>query len=124
MQVQVLIATDGNTERRVLELPANEITIGRGTECSVCLVSPLVSRLHATVELNGINMRVRDSSRNGTVAGSMFLNGSAGVAKMGDTLTIGEFVLTLFWGADAGQKAQSAEEVPVAIPDVVAPLDS
>jgi pilus assembly protein CpaF len=124
MQVQVLIATDGNTERRVLELAANEITIGRGTECSVCLASPLVSRLHATVELNGINMRVQDSSRNGTIAGSMFLSGSAGMAKMGDPLTIGEFVLTLFWGQDASIKADSAREIPVAVPDVVAPLDT
>jgi pilus assembly protein CpaF len=124
MQVQVLIASDGDTERRVLDLPTNELTFGRGPECSVCLTSPLVSRLHATVELNGMNMRVQDSSRNGTIAGNMFLNGSTGIAKMGDRLTIGEFVVTLFWGDGAGVKADSARDIPVPIPDVVAPVDT
>jgi pilus assembly protein CpaF len=83
-----------------------------------------VSRLHATVELNGMNMRVQDSSRNGTIAGNMFLNGSTGIAKMGDRLTIGEFVVTLFWGDGAGVKADSARDIPVPIPDVVAPVDT
>src|SRR3982751_247924 len=102
MQVQVLIATEGRSNRRGLDLATNEITVGGGPECSVCLSSPLVSRLHATVQLNGINMRVQDSSRNGTLAGGVFLNGSASVAKMGDPLTIGEFIVTLFWGEGAG----------------------
>jgi pilus assembly protein CpaF len=123
MQVQVLIATEGSSDRRVLDLATNEITFGRGPECSVCLSSPLVSRLHATVQLNGINMRVQDSSRNGTLAGGVFLNGSAGVAKMGDPLTIGEFIVTLFWGDGAGAKAETANAKPAPV-EVVTPAES
>jgi pilus assembly protein CpaF len=123
MQVQVLIATEGSSDRRVLDLAANEITFGRGPECSVCLSSPLVSRLHATVQLNGINMRVQDSSRNGTLAGGVFLNGSASVAKMGDPLTIGEFIVTLFWGEGAGAKADTANAKPPPV-EVVTPAES
>jgi hypothetical protein len=43
MQVQILVASEGNSHRQVVDLAKNEITIGRGPECSLRLESSLVS---------------------------------------------------------------------------------
>jgi pilus assembly protein CpaF len=125
MQIQVHIASEGRSERRVVEVD-KELTIGRGPECAVRLESALVSRLHARVELNGSTMRVHDTSRNGTLAGTAYLNGSTGIAKMGEPLTVGEFIVTLFWGRDAGDRAEKADKKAQAAPvaEVVLPAES
>ena len=41
------------SRRSVVELTGAEISIGRDATCDVVLASPLVSRRHAVVRLNG-----------------------------------------------------------------------
>ncbi len=95
MKLEVVIANEGRTERRVLDAAGGVFSIGRGAECTLPLESPLVSRLHATVELAGARLRVRDSSRNGTLAGATFVNNSAEEVAFGTPLTIGEFTISV-----------------------------
>ncbi len=95
MKVEVVIATELETQRRVLESLDGVLSIGRGQECSIALDSPLVSRRHATIELAGGGLRVHDSSRNGTLAGALFVNNGAAKVPFGTPLTIGEFTISV-----------------------------
>jgi pilus assembly protein CpaF len=95
MELQVLIASEGHVERRDVSAPGGVLTIGRASECSVPLQGHRVSRHHVTIDLNGTTMRVRDSSRNGTLAGAVFVsNGSADV-PLGVPLVVGEFTISV-----------------------------
>jgi pilus assembly protein CpaF len=95
VQLQVVIASEGRAERREVLAREGVLTIGRTPGCSVLLEGNLVSRLHATVDLNGRTMRVQDSSRNGTLAGSIYINNTTADVPHGIPLTIGEFTVTL-----------------------------
>lgn len=94
MQFEILISSDGRSERRFLAT-STPWTIGRGPECTIPLESTLVSRRHATLEINGTTMRVHDSSRNGTLAGAVFVNNSMTEVPLGTSLTIGEFTIVV-----------------------------
>jgi pilus assembly protein CpaF len=95
VQLQVLIASEGRAERREIQAKDGVLTIGRTPGCSILLEGTLVSRLHATVDLNGRTMRVQDSSRNGTLAGAIYINNSTADVPHGIPLTVGEFTVTL-----------------------------
>jgi pilus assembly protein CpaF len=95
MNLEVVIASEGLTRRRILAANEGSLTIGRGAECSIALESPLVSRLHARVDLAGGRMRVLDSSRNGTLAGTLFVNHATAEVPIGTPLTIGEFTISV-----------------------------
>jgi len=73
MLVQVVIECAGRTERRDMDVASGVVTIGRAPTCSLSFESALVSRNHASVDLNGARMRVTDSSTNGTLAGGVFV---------------------------------------------------
>jgi pilus assembly protein CpaF len=92
MQIHAVISSQGQEDRRISGLP-NLLTIGRGAECSITLESTLVSRLHVTVEIAGGTMRVYDSSRNGTLAGTVYINNSVAEVPLGTPLTVGEFTI-------------------------------
>jgi pilus assembly protein CpaF len=94
MQLEAIISSPGQSERRLLGLP-NLLTIGRGVDCTVPLESTLVSRRHVTVEIHGATMRVFDSSRNGTLAGTTYVNNSMAEVPVGTSLTVGEFTVTI-----------------------------
>ena len=53
MLVQVVIECAGRTERREMEVSNGVVTIGRAPTCSLSFESALVSRNHASVDLNG-----------------------------------------------------------------------
>jgi pilus assembly protein CpaF len=95
MNLEVVIASEGQTRRRILEANDGALTIGRGAECTIALESPLVSRHHVRIEFAGSSMRVRDSSRNGTLAGTLFVNNSTAEVPLGTPLTIGEFTISV-----------------------------
>jgi pilus assembly protein CpaF len=94
MQLEAVISSPGQGERRLRGL-SGLLTIGRGAECSIPLESALVSRRHATVEVNGATMRVYDSSRNGTLAGKEYVNNAMAEVPIGTTLTVGEFTIRI-----------------------------
>jgi pilus assembly protein CpaF len=94
MQLEAVISSPGQSERRLRGL-SGLLTIGRGAECTIPLESALVSRRHATVEVNGATMRVYDSSRNGTLAGKEYVNNAMAEVPVGTTLTVGEFTIRI-----------------------------
>jgi hypothetical protein len=89
MLVQVLIECTGRTERRDLDLSNGVLTIGRAPTCSIAFESGLVSRNHVAVDLTGRNMRVTDSSTNGTLAGNIFVNNGMAEVPFGVPIVVG-----------------------------------
>ena len=110
MSFEILIAHDGHQERRALSVPGS-ITIGRDADCTISLNSALVSRRHVSLAITGSVMRVQDSSRNGTLAGTFFLNNSAREVPLDTPLTVGEYTLSVL---SRTQPAPPAEPVPEA----------
>jgi pilus assembly protein CpaF len=94
MQLEAVISSPGQNERRLFGL-GTLLTIGRGADCTIPLESTLVSRRHVTVEIQGPTMRVYDSSRNGTLAGTLYVNNSMAEVPVGTSLTVGEFTVTI-----------------------------
>jgi pilus assembly protein CpaF len=95
MKLEVVIATEAGVQHRLLETVDGLLSIGRAAQCSIPLESSLVSRHHATIELSNGGMRVHDSSRNGTLAGAVFVNNSAAEVPLNTPLTIGEFTISV-----------------------------
>jgi len=93
MLVQVVIECAGRTERREMEVSNGVVTIGRAPTCSLSFESALVSRNHASVDLNGARMRVVDSSTNGTLAGNVFVQNGAQEVPLGVPVVVGEYTL-------------------------------
>ena len=83
------------SSHRLLESIDGLLSIGRSAQCSIPLESALVSRHHATLELSSGGMRVHDSSRNGTLAGAVFVNNSATEVPLNTPLVIGEFTISV-----------------------------
>ena len=92
--LEAVITSPGQGERRMRGL-SGLLTIGRGADCSIPLESVLVSRRHATVEVNGATMRVYDSSRNGTLAGKEYVNNAMVEVPIGTSITVGEFTIRI-----------------------------
>ncbi len=98
----ISIANLERTEHRSID--ADVLTIGRDEDCTLRLDSKLVSRRHATLELRDGKLHVRDSSRNGTLAGALLLSSAAAEVPFGTPLTIGEFTIAL---TDPAARAES-----------------
>jgi pilus assembly protein CpaF len=94
MQFEAVISSEAGTLRRVTGL-SMPLTIGRSADCGIALDSQLVSRRHVTLEIEGGMMRVWDSSRNGTLAGTVFVNNAVTDVPLGTPLTVGEFTIAL-----------------------------
>jgi pilus assembly protein CpaF len=93
MLVQVLIECAGRSERRDVDLAGGILTIGRSPSCTLSFESGLVSRNHVRVDLNGKQMRVQDSSTNGTLAGSIFIHNTATEVAFGVPIVVGEYTV-------------------------------
>jgi len=98
MEVHVLIATAAGERRQVLQCADGVITIGRSPSCTLPLESAMISRQHVTVELMGDVMRVRDSSTNGTLAGTRLINNSSAEVPFGVPLALGEYTVSFALG--------------------------
>jgi pilus assembly protein CpaF len=83
-------------ERRQVETDG-PLSVGRGEDCTLRIDSHLVSRHHATLHLSrdAGRMRVVDSSRNGTLAGSLLLRSSEAEVPLATRLTVGDCTLEL-----------------------------
>ena len=118
MKLEVVIATGRETQRRVLESLDGVLSIGRGQECSIALESPLISRRHVTIGVADGGLHVHDSSRNGTLAGSLFVNNGAAKVPFGTPLTIGEFTISVHQAGSLPPPngAARAEQLPARPP--------
>src|SRR5882724_65545 len=111
MELEILIAHREHRERRPLRA-LDSITIGRDADCTISLDSPLISRRHVTLAISGPMMRVQDSSRNGTLAGALFLNNSAEEVPLGTPLTVGEYTLSVLTSALSAPADEAPEPKP------------
>jgi pilus assembly protein CpaF len=66
-----------------------EVSIGRGTDCTIALDDELVSRRHALLRLEGDQLWVEDTSTNGTLAGGILLRRQAGRVELERPILIG-----------------------------------
>lgn len=92
MHFQVLLGRDRG---RVYTIEGGSYVAGRGSDCDLVLGSDLVSRRHASITVNGTDVKVVDGgSSNGT-----FINGSRvlgeGTVRPGDILLLGSVGLRL-----------------------------
>jgi pilus assembly protein CpaF len=110
MQLELTIENGARRETRALLTPT--WTIGRAPECDVRLESERVSRHHATVDVTGLRMRVKDCSRNGTLAGSDWLSQREIEVPLDTRLTVGEFVLSVKRPGATPADASAPEATP------------
>jgi pilus assembly protein CpaF len=125
MHLELTIASEKGRERR--PLGAGVVTVGRGDDCTVRLLGHLISRRHATLEVYGNTLRVVDSSCNGTLAGSVFVNDRAVEVPLDTPLTIGEYTLS-FGTAETEPRGDVTRALPLsassaepALPSSVSP---
>ena len=109
-QVALAIESPEGTEQRELGA-VSSFSVGRDPACTVCLKSKMVSRTHVTVSLSGSTMLLRDSSRNGTLAGPRFLHNSEASLPLDTPIKLGEFTLRVLRPG-----ARDTEQGPVSNP--------
>jgi two-component system nitrogen regulation response regulator GlnG len=94
--VEVIVeAVSGPGRGARLELGAGIASIGSASGCDLVLADPAVSRQHASIELRGAGVRVRDlGSRNGT----RYLGAKVADARVpvGGSIELGKTVLRIF----------------------------
>ena len=83
-----------------IDLEGDDVLIGRGSQCTVTIDDPLVSRQHLRLAFAGSEPRIHDlSSRNGTLLNGKPLVGSA-VLRDGDRIRIGTQELVFLASGD------------------------
>jgi len=83
------------SRRSVVELAGPEISIGRDATCDVVLASPLVSRRHAVVRMNGDRLELENVGLNSCLVGSVEVFGGQVVAfGLGERLRIWPYTIT------------------------------
>ncbi len=107
-QIALAIESPHGTEQRTLGA-LSAFSVGRGPECTVCLKSKMVSRTHVTISLSETTMLIRDSSRNGTLAGPRFLHNSEANLPLDTPIKLGEFTLRVL-------RPAAPEQAPVSNP--------
>jgi len=105
----------GPDEGKTVEVDRDSVTIGRGDDCSLCLIDDLVSVIHAMVAPINDGCRVRDlESTNGTA-----VNGKPVIERrlmFGDTITVGRTVILYGTGeetVDADAETVGSTEAPM-----------
>ncbi len=111
----------GSVEGQRLSLQDGETIIGRGSGCQIQVRDPKVSRVHASIRMEGANYRLKDlNSSQGT-----FLNGeriTSTLLKDGDVIRIGETSIQFCMEQDAIATELGFEPVVLpAGPQVVVP---
>jgi pilus assembly protein CpaF len=84
-----------DSRRSFIELTASEVSIGRDATCDLVLPSPLVSRKHAVVRINGEKLELENVGLNSCVVGQHEVFGGQVVAfGLGDRLRIWPYTIT------------------------------
>ncbi|MBX3193146.1 MAG: Flp pilus assembly complex ATPase component TadA [Labilithrix sp.] len=120
--LRVSIAEGERVEHREIDAFDGVATVGRDTRCTVTLATGFASREHATIDVRGRLMTVRDTSMNGTVVGGVLVTQSQLTAPFGTPIEIGPFKLT-FERTDR-PRAAPAPKLVVAEPAKRAPTDA
>ncbi len=93
MELEIIIDSDEGT-RRIERFFANgPLSIGRHSQCSLCLESDLVSRQHVVLEAFASVLRVEDVSTNGTMAGKTLLRRNMIDVPYDTPIVVGNFTL-------------------------------
>ncbi|HEU4580330.1 MAG TPA: ATPase, T2SS/T4P/T4SS family [Polyangiaceae bacterium] len=124
MQLEVVIDKPKGAERRQVEA-AGPLSIGRAEDCTLRIDSQLVSRRHVTLHLlqSAGRMRVVDSSRNGTLAGSLLLRNSEAEVPLGTRITVGDCSLELVPRSTLDVSLPEPSPLAVAAPAPAAALE-
>lgn len=101
----------GRSKGQVIVVRSLPFQIGRDATCQVRAHSPLVSRVHAVIEMQGDRLVILDrNSSNGTKVNDRFLRNNACELKDGDRLVVGplQFTVEVKPPALAGIAAEAA----------------
>ncbi|RYZ63989.1 MAG: FHA domain-containing protein, partial [Proteobacteria bacterium] len=96
MDVKIVIRAENGESWSELVPATGAITIGRHQDCVVRLESDLVSRQHVVVEVGPGGIRVEDTSRNGTLAGTQLLRHEIADVAFGTPIVVGDFTVAFF----------------------------
>jgi pilus assembly protein CpaF len=122
MSLLVTIRKGDQVEQRTLASTGGPLVIGRDARCSIPLASKLASRQHAVVELRGAQMHVRDTSTNGTLAGTTLLRQTSAVVPAGTPVTVGEHVIVVRLATELTGSAVRPAPAPAPPPAAALPL--
>jgi pilus assembly protein CpaF len=106
----------------------DEVSVGRGLDCTIALEDDLVSRKHAVLRLESDGVWVEDMSTNGTLAGGVLLRRQVGQVGLERMILIGHSrlrvrpVVPLDAGFSAHETRAEEPTPPRAANDVVLPL--
>jgi len=104
MQVELHIKSEQQSLVQTMDLSTHSITLGRDDDCSIRLLDDAVSRRHITLWMDGGELCLEDSSRNGTWAGEEFLHHRRIPIAMGTQIRVGETVIAVLPGASSGRE--------------------
>ncbi len=96
MDVQIVIRAENGESWSELVPASGSISIGRHQDCVVRLESDLVSRQHVVVDVTASGVRVEDTSRNGTLAGTQLLRHEVADVAFGTPIVVGDFTVAFF----------------------------
>jgi pSer/pThr/pTyr-binding forkhead associated (FHA) protein len=84
-----------DSRRSVVETTGTEITLGRDATCDVVLASPLVSRRHAVVRIQGERLELENTGLNSLLVGTAEIFGGQRISfGLGERLRIWPFTIT------------------------------
>ena len=103
----------GQVLREPVSLAAGTLNIGRGLECDIVLDSKLVSRLHASLHVDGSQLLLRDEgSANGSAVDGQPVGKTPTRIDAGARIEIADFVIEL-------RRAAAATPTPPSAPDAL-----
>jgi len=111
-----LIVNDGVHKGKVIPIPLKQFLIGRDPQCHLRPASPLISKRHCALLIQGDKILVRDfDSTNGTTLNGQPVKGEREL-KNNDQLLIGplSFLVRVETGVVAGKTASAAVKSPAA----------
>ena len=112
VRMRVSVQEDEKVELRELDVPGGVLTLGRDARCTLPLATGLASRHHASVDVSGSMMSVRDTSMNGTLVGGVLVKQSTVTVSFLTPVRIGPYVLVM-------DRADAPRQLPA--PRLVAP---
>ena len=116
-RLPILIAEAGPDRGREITVPEGELTLGRSSQCDVCLLDPILSRHHCRIRFIGGVLSVEDlDSANGTLVNG----GEVKTAELhdGDTVTIGDTVLRVRNVLESSATRPEAAPAPAPLVDI------